>query len=212
MFPNPKAVDISHYDDVEVVNGVWVGFQKLVTAGYVGVINKVTQGRGMVDVTAARRKPHALAAGLKWGVYHYLDATPPEEQAANFLDHAQVDADTLLALDHETRGVSLDAARTFMEAVYQQVGRYPWLYSGFLVKEQLGQQKDPFWAGIKLWLSHYSSHPTWPPCWDKPTLIQYTGEGLGPGPHQAPGITIPNGCDINSFDGTDDELRAVWAT
>lgn len=212
MYPNPKVVDISHFDSVEVTRGVWTGFQKLVAAGYVGVINKVTQGRGMVDVTYARRRQPAIDAGLLYGAYHYLDASPPEEQAAHFLDTANVDASILMALDHETRGVPLESARAFMEAVYQQTGRYPWLYSGFLIKEQLGQQKDPFWAGIKLWLSHYSSHPTWPPCWDKPTLIQYTGDGLGPGPHQAPGITILNGCDINSFDGTDDELRAVWTT
>ena len=33
MLIRPVVVDISHYDDVEVVNGQWVGFQKLYAAG-----------------------------------------------------------------------------------------------------------------------------------------------------------------------------------
>ena len=53
---NPKVIDISHYDDVEVVNGVYVGFKKVYAAGYRGVINKCTQGTGYVDPTYAPRK------------------------------------------------------------------------------------------------------------------------------------------------------------
>lgn len=207
---NPKVIDISHYDDVETSNGEWIGFKKVYNAGYRGVINKVSQGRGMVDVSAKRRKPHALEAGLLWGVYHYLDSSPADQQASHFLDVGQVDNRTLMALDHEQRGVSLQAAQLFMETVFVQTGRYPWLYSGFLIKEQLGMGKDPFWGQVKLWLSHYSTHPTWPPTWDSPTLWQYTGDGVGPLPHTVPGVTIAGGCDINSFDGSDAELAAVW--
>lgn len=209
---NPKVVDISHYDDVETTGTSWTGFEKLYAAGYRGVINKVTQGRGMVDSSAARRKPHAFEHGLFWGVYHYFTNEDPVQQATHFLANAQIDDQTLMALDHETSSASLASARIFMETVKQQTGRYPWLYSGFLIKQQLGQTIDPFWQQIKLWLSHYSNNPTWPPCWIKPTLWQFTGDGIGPGPHQAPGIIIKPGCDINSFDGTDDELRAVWTT
>jgi hypothetical protein len=40
-------------------------------------------------------------------------------------------------------------------------------------------------------------------------LLQYTGDGVGPLPHTAPGLE--NGADLNAFDGTDDALRAAWA-
>lgn len=209
---NPKVVDISHYDNVEYSAGHWLGFEKLYTAGYRGVINKVTQGRGMTDKSYARRRKPCQDAGLLWGAYHYLDGSAPRDQALHFLDEAMIDNHTLMALDHEQRGVSLDVARIFMETVKDQTGRYPWLYSGFLVKEQLGIHIDPFWQQTKLWLAHYSSKPSWPPTWEKPTLWQFTGDGVGPGPHDAPGVQIHGGCDINSFDGTDDELKAVWAT
>lgn len=209
---NPKVVDISHYDDVEYANGEWIGFKKLRAAGYVGVINKVTQGRGMIDVSYRRRREGALDAGLLWGAYHYLDGSDPAQQATHFLAEARPDFRTLIALDHEQRGVPLSAAERFCRTVYAAIGRYPFLYSGFLIKEQMPSDgMDDFWQQIPLWLSHYSSTPKWPSCWKKPTLWQFTGDGVGPGPHQVPGISIPGGCDINSFDGTDDELAKVWA-
>lgn len=212
MWGTPKVIDTSHYDDVETHGSDWIGFAKVRGAGYVGVINKCTQGRGYVDVSYARRRAPAQKAGLLYGAYHYLDTSNPEQQAAHFLEQAKVDPFTLMALDYEERKVPLDNARRFMEAVKSRVGRYPWLYSGFLIKEQLGTKVDPFWAQIKLWLSHFSETPKWPPCWEKPTLVQFTGDGVGPEPHQVPGISIEGGCDINAFDGSDDELRAIWAT
>ena len=53
----------------------------------------------------------------------------------------------------------------------------------------------------------------WPSAWAKPWLIQYTGDGVGPGPHDVPGIRIPggSGIDINHYDGTEEQLRAEWA-
>ena len=166
----------------------------------------------MVDTSYARRRGPALTNGLLYGAYHYFTTEDPVQQANHFLASAQIDDKTLMALDHETRGVSLANARIFMETVKTQTGRYPWLYSGFLIKEQLGNTIDPFWQQIKLWLSHYNPNPPWPPCWTAPTLWQCTGDGVGPEPHVVPGVTIEGGCDINSFDGTDDELTAIWAT
>ena len=123
-----------------------------------------------------------------------------------------VDDHTLVALDHETSAVPLEAAWQFMELVKGKIGRYPYLYSGHLIKEQLGSTKSPYWAQTKLWLAHYSSTPTWPPTWKSPTLWQFTGDGVGPMPHTVPGVTIAGGCDINSFAGTDEQLKKVWAT
>jgi hypothetical protein len=43
-----------------------------------------------------------------------------------------------------------------------------------------------------------------PKAWDSYTLLQYTGDGEGPLPHDAPGITIPGGVDNNiTCDGFD---------
>jgi hypothetical protein len=46
--------------------------------------------------------------------------------------------------------------------------------------------------------------------WAQPTLWQFTGDGIGPAPHTLPGI-VTKGIDINSFDGTRDDLVAAWS-
>lgn len=205
---NPKIVDISHYDNVHPG-----GFAALKEGGYLGVINKASQGTGMTDKTFALRRQAAQDAGLLYGAYHYLTKESVVDQVKHFLDVAKPDGQLDLAVDHETRGVPLKAARDFCERVHDALGRYPMLYSGFLVKEELGNHTaDPFWAGIRLWLSHYSAHPLWPTkTWEKPWIWQFTGDGVGPKPHEVPGITIDGGMDINSWDGTDADLIAQWA-
>ena len=142
MQVNAKVIDTSHFDNVETSGTDWTGFAKVYAAGYRGVINKVTQGRGMVDTSYARRRGPALTNGLLYGAYHYFTTEDPVQQANHFLASAQIDDKTLMALDHETRGATLANAQTFMETVKAQTGRYPWLYSGFLIKEQLGKSPD----------------------------------------------------------------------
>jgi hypothetical protein len=44
--------------------------------------------------------------------------------------------------------------------------------------------------------------------WSAPTLVQYTGDGVGPPPHTVPGLE--RGADLNVFGGTRDQLAAVW--
>lgn len=203
---NPKVVDISHYDNVHPG-----GFVDLRKAGYLGVINKATQGSGMTDKTFALRRSAAREAGLLYGAYHYLTKGNVADQVTHFLDVVGTTDGIELALDHEDKTVDLGSARAFCERIHEAAGRWPLLYSGFLIKQQLGNKKDPFWSKIRLWLSHYNANPKWPAAWDKPWLWQFTGDGVGPSPHTVPGITIDGGMDINSWAGTDDELKAQWA-
>lgn len=203
---NPKVVDISHYDNVHPG-----GFVELRKAGYLGVINKATQGRGMTDATYRLRRSAAQQAGLLYGAYHYLTAENISDQVKHFLDVAMPDETIELALDHEDRAASLASAQEFCMRVHGAVGRYPILYSGFLIKEQIAKKDYPFWSKVRLWLSHYSKTPKWPGAWENPWIWQFTGDGAGPEPHTVPGITIDGGMDINSWAGTDDELKAQWA-
>jgi lysozyme len=211
---NPKMLDLSHYD--VVAPG---GFKQVHAAGYRAVINKATEGPGMVDKTFLTRGPEVLQAGLLYGAYHFLRRGDPEEQANHFLEVAHKGGPTVfakleLALDHEDPRVPLENAQQFMEAVHTAVGRYPLLYSGFLVKEQITRADYEFWSKVPLWLAQYSAHPSWPEqVWKEPRFIQFTGDGQGPEPHWVPGVKLPGGkgLDINHWGGTDDELAAIWA-
>lgn len=201
---NPKVVDLSHYDDVQD------GFAGAVEMGIRGVINKVTEDYSSHDHSFEWRREPAAKAGLLFGAYHFLRPTRIQQQADWFLQNCGDTTGLLLALDHEDANVPLKDAQYWLQAVHDKVGRWPILYSGHLIKEQLMGTGDPFWGQIRLWLAQYSSHPVWPAAWAKPWLWQFTGDGHGPPPHNVPGIVIAGGCDINSFDGTDAELAEQW--
>ena len=204
---NPVVVDLSHFDDVQ-------NWDKVKAFGILGVINKATEGRGLADRTYPIRRRPTRDRGILYGAYHFIRRGDPVAQADHFLDVA-LDVDKpeelLLALDHEDRRVPLDNAKQFLKRVFDKTGKMPVLYSGFLIKEQLGQGHDDFLARHRLWLSHFSSEPVSPPNWPNPFFIQFTGDGIGPGPHQVPGIVVDGGIDLNHFGGSAQELKAQWA-
>jgi lysozyme len=204
---NPVIVDLSHFDDVQDWNAV-KGF------GILGVINKATEGPGLVDKTYKVRREPARQREILYGAYHFLRPGDPIAQADHFLDVAlgvEQPDELLLALDHEDRSVPLDNAKQWLKHVFDKTGRRAALYSGFLIKEQLGDRRDNFLKQHRLWLSHFSSNPKWPRNWAAPWIIQFTGDGVGPGPHEVPGIEIEGGVDLNHFGGTPEQLREQWA-
>jgi lysozyme len=214
----PKIVDLSHYDDVQD------RFAGAVKFGIRGVINKLTEGVGNLDHSAGWRIGPAIAAGMLFGVYHFIRPGRIAEQASWFLQHykelqaAAPGVFIRIALDHETAGVSVDDLKQWLTIVHDATGQWPWLYSySAFLTDQFAKEKiekdDPFWKKIALWIAAYNDHPHWPPNWEKPVAHQYTGDGNGLPPHNVPGIVIEGskGIDINSFDGTDDDLAAEWA-
>lgn len=205
MRVNPMVVDLSRYDDVYDWSKVWA-------AGIRGVINKATEGTSITDSTYAVRADPARRAGMLYGAYHFLRPGSMEAQALHFISTITPIGtyNLLLALDHEDERVSLQEAKQWLMLVYKQTGRRPILYSGHLIKDQLEDNIDPMLQETRLWLAQYSAHPTWPPTWDKPWLWQFTGDGQGPMPHTIDGIHR-SGIDIDSFDGTFEQLKAEWA-
>jgi GH25 family lysozyme M1 (1,4-beta-N-acetylmuramidase) len=202
---NPKVIDIYHGDSV-------LSFDQAHTFGIRGVIHKATEGATNTDHLYLNRRSAAIRAGMLWGAYHFLRPGNMVDQAKRFVDTAKPDATELMALDHEDGGVALQEARVFMEQVESEIGRQVVVYSGFLIKEQIPSAPDfdvAFFAARRLWLSHYSAIPKWPKIWVKPWLWQFTGDGAGPQPHAVPGIQ--DKMDVNSYDGTDEQLAAEWA-
>ena len=116
----PLVIDIYHGDPV-------LDFAKTAASGVKGVIHKATQGGGIVDQSYATRRKMALAAGLKWGAYHFFDFTAsPVVQATHFLSVADVDDQTLVAFDWEnvgSREPSAVLAKQFLEAIEIALGR-----------------------------------------------------------------------------------------
>lgn len=199
------VVDISHH------NGN-VNLAQAKQAGIVGVIHKATQGTNLIDNKYQANRQQAQAAGLLWGAYHFGSLGDGAHQADFFLETANPDPQTLLVLDYEPNAnvtMTLDQARAFVQRVQQSTGRFPGLYSGSLIKQQLGgKPADPVLAQCFLWLAQYAAAPTnVPPTWATWTFWQYTDGNVGPQPHSVPGI---GNCDRDQFNGTLDGLQKLW--
>jgi lysozyme len=153
--------------------------------------------------------------GLLWGAYHFGVGADGSDQAEFFLKVAKPDDHTLLVLDYEPNltgpTMSLDQAREFVEHVGEATGRWPGLYSGHLIKEQLGgvTRPDRQLSNCFLWLAQYngpkplnipSTFRTW-------TFWQYTDGVHGPLPHRVDGVGL---CDRNQFNGSLTQLRRLW--
>ncbi|MEK6286504.1 MAG: glycoside hydrolase family 25 protein [Acidobacteriota bacterium] len=198
------VIDISHHNANP-------DFQQAAAAGIVGVIHKATQGLTYRGPMYTTNRQKALDAGLLWGAYHFGVGGAGAAQADFFLATVNPEPDTLIVLDYEpnTQGatMSLDDARAFVSEVNAKIGRFSGLYSGSLIKAQLGNTKDPILAQCFFWLAQYGPTAVVPPNWPTWTLWQYTDGNLGPQPHTVPGI---GPCDRDQFNGDIDALKKLW--
>ena len=209
MTINPLVVDLSHYDPAN-------NYAAVRRAGVVGCIYKCTQGTSYKDGTYVAQRNAALKAGLKWGAYHFADASDPQAQAANFLNTSKLTSDSLFCLDIEENGdstVSEGQAETIVNAIEAGLGRPNEcvIYSGNLIKEWLGNEKSSFWGARRLWLAQYGSNPEVQVSWEKFWLWQYTDGTAGPEPHTIDGCA-PAGIDISSYQGSAEQLAAEWTS
>ena len=202
------VIDLSHHNET-------VDFGRIQADGIVGVIHKATQGTAFTDKKYRERRDAALDAGLLWGAYHFGVGADGSDQADFFLGTVQPDKRTLLVLDYEANltgpTMTLDQAREFAEHTEAVAGRYPGLYSGHLIKEQLAglPAPDPVLSNCFLWIAQYkgpkplnipATFGTW-------TLWQYTDGVAGEEPHRVDGV---GQCDRNKFNGSIAQLRKLW--
>ncbi|HEY0302676.1 MAG TPA: glycoside hydrolase family 25 protein, partial [Rhizomicrobium sp.] len=206
----PVVVDIYHGNAV-------TSFAQAKAAGLRGVIHKASTGQSGSDPAYAQRRAAAAAAGLLWGAYHWGTAAPADKQVENFLSKVQPDANTLVALDFESdpgNQMTLEGARQFLQGIQDKLGRRAVLYSGSLIKSELGATHDPFFGSHRLWLAQYGSHPTVQASWPTYWLWQYTDGTSGPDPKKCPGIpgNSAGDLDCDHYQGSEDQLKAEWAS
>jgi len=202
----PHVVDLSHHNTDDGSEIDWGAAKR---DGIWGVIYKATESDDYVDPTYDESRRQAKAVGLLWGAYHFFRPGNVQRQVDHFLENAMPGPDTLLVLDHEDEGCSVQDVKEFLRLVEQQTGQRPALYSGNVIKEQLGNRIDSYLAGTRLWLAQYGSEAEAPATWPRgPWLWQFTDGNVGPSPHSINGI---GRCDINSYEGTPQQLQQTWA-
>lgn len=220
--PFTGIVDLHHGDTT-------VNVRELVKGGVRAVIHKATEGQDFRDKSFARQVERFRAEGVLIGAYHFANGNGDgADQAEHLLRTVGADVDrTLLALDWEANptsrygDMSLDNARRFVERIHWRTGRWPLLYSfTSYLNEHLGLRTvDPVLANCPLWQAQFGERPTrtyatWPRGF---SLWQYTNGHDGPA-DQTTYTRRTAGCELDpcqdrsTFDGTEAELAAWWAS
>jgi lysozyme len=192
-----SCIDISHWQG-------FPNFAKVRAAGVVAMIHKATEGTSFVDPNRATNISNATKAGIKCCTYHWLSpGSDPKKQIAHYIDIVDPVPGERMVIDYEETGCKLDQLKAAVQALLDDPRDFQvTVYSGHLLKEQLGSEHDAFLAdNTDLWLAQYTrGTPTWPSntyaTW---TLWQYSETGTIDG---ISGSKV----DLNRFDGNDDEL------
>jgi lysozyme len=103
-------------------------------------------------------------------------------------------------------------AEEFVQLVHDEIGRFPAVYGGGLMRTKLANVKTSVLSSCPLWHQRYAPTPKGiPKIWTEFTLWQYTDGKSGPQPRVTDGISAPAGvADRNRYDGTETQLRERW--
>lgn len=166
---NPAVVDLSHWNPTP-------NWKTLRANGTFGCIHKATQGVSMVDDQLFSRAQGAIAAGLGWSTYHYLERGNIDKQMKHYFNTVDPRPGERMVIDHEA-DASLDELKKAVKLLLGTPRNLQvTVYSGHTIKDQLGDTCDEYLRdNTSLWIAHYASQPTWPKAtWPAWSLWQYT--------------------------------------
>jgi lysozyme len=201
------GIDVSHHNgDVN-----WLTVRK---AGYSFAFLKASEGETYTDATYATNRNRAAAAGLYVGAYHFY--RPKTSSAINQARHfvsvigqlRNNELPPVLDIEDEKQWKGISSAdaikmvKTFCTEVQSALGVRPIIYVGLgFVTEVLAN--DPSLRDFALWLARYTTSQSTevPAPWTRWTFWQHSEHG------QVPGVSTE--CDMNRFNGTEDELSRL---
>ena len=192
-----KCIDISHWQG-------FPDFEKVHASGVIACIMKATEGTNYVDPNRAKNFVNATKAGIACCTYHWLKpGGNAREQMRYYLNKLDPVFGERVGIDYEEEGCTLDDLKEAVQALIDDPRSLKiTVYSGHLLKGQLGSRRDAFLAdNTDLWLAQYTTGtPSWPvgtyPEW---TLWQYSETGT------VPGITGAK-VDLDRYNGDDESL------
>jgi lysozyme len=192
----PVCIDISHHQG-------FPDFDEVRAAGVLGVIHKATEGTSFIDQNRAENCANALAAGLAIATYFWIKPGDGRAQAEFYLQTIEPMPGERVVIDYEEDGCTLTTLHDAAQALLDYGNDLQiTVYSGHLLKEQLGSDCDDFLADhTDLWLAQYTSgEVSWPdgtyPQW---SLHQYSETG------EIPGID-DSYVDLDNFNGSNDNF------
>jgi lysozyme len=196
MSDHPACIDISHWQG-------FPDFKKVRAAGVVACIMKATEGTSYIDPNRAANYVNAVHAGIACCTYHWIKPGGAKQQMAFYLETVDPVPGERMVIDYEEDGCTLQDLHEAVQALLDDPRELQvTVYSGHLLKEQLGDDCDEFLQeNTDLWLAQYTDgEPDWPAgTYESWALWQYSETGI------VDGIS-GSAVDLNRFDGTDEEL------
>lgn len=189
------VIDLSHHNP----DPDWPALK---AAGVLGVIHKATEGTGYADPDRKPRLAAAYRAGLLISTYHFMRPGSIAAQTAFYLKTIDAAQGERVILDYEDPKIPLSDLRQAVNSLWtQRPDLQITIYSGNLIKEQLGNGGDELLAKTSLWIAQYNNTgPSWPKqTWPAWSLWQWTDK------EKVAGISAP--VDGNKWNGTDAGLR-----
>jgi len=207
-----KGVDTSHWN--KPIN--FMQAKSDPTAPILFMTTKITEGVGGVDVTAPQFIGAAREAGLLVGGYHFFHPSMDGLKQGQFftsrcptkLDWYCLDFE---AHDNKPADIQLDEAEAFLDYLQNYTKLTPWIYLSSSFMDELG---NPSWMSkYNRYLANYnartSPHFYVPKPWsESDTNLIWQNSENGQCAGLAPGESV----DTNLFDGTLDQLKALFLT
>jgi len=172
----PVCIDVSHHQG-------YIDWEEVRASGVLGMIHKATEGTSFVDDMREENCSAAIAAGIAISTYFWIKPGDGRAQAEFYLSTIQPVPGERVVIDYEEDGCSLGTLYDAVQALLDYGHDLKiTVYSGHLLKEQLGDDHDAFLAeNTDLWLAQYTSsvsNISWPkgtyPQW---SLWQYSESG-----------------------------------
>lgn len=197
-----KGVDVSYH------NGT-IDWAKVKAAGNEFAFVRISDGTGFHDPQFATNWAGAHAVGMVRGIYQFFRPSQDVAAQADMVIAAAgrpAPGDLPPVIDVEATGNLSPASvaakvRTWVDRVKAGTGVDPIVYTGkFFWRDQVGGPTS--FAGNPLWIAQYTTLcPDLTSPWDTWAFWQYSDKGSVPG--------ISGGIDVDRFNGTLDELRAL---
>lgn len=196
--PQTHFIDLSHHNSNKLMDVEVFKANELV-----GVIHKATEGTTYTDTTYLSRRSYAMAHDIPWASYHFLKGGNVDSQMAHFLDVVQPCQGERLVIDHEANATLDELESAVLYLKQQRPDLQITVYSGHLIKDQLGERKSDVLAlYTSLWVAQYNNTgPSWPQgTWSTWSAWQWSDKG------QLIGVTDP--VDVNEFNGSREQCLA----
>ena len=197
-----KGVDVSYH------NGT-IDWAKVKAAGNEFAFVRISDGTGFRDPQFATNWAGARAAGLVRGIYQFFRPNQDVAAQADMVIAAAgrpAPGDLPPVIDVEATGNLSPASvaakvRTWVDRVKAGTGVDPIVYTGkYFWRDEVGGPTS--FAKNPLWIAQYTTLcPDLTAPWDTWAFWQYSDTGSVPG--------ISGGIDVDRFNGTVDELRAL---